>query len=147
MAYPRFQLSRSFKVGTIANASRNSATFVDLDTAQDKILPAELGDILVCWGRIYLGNEAVSVYLDIGSYVAAGPTFTHWGDTNDGSFFWLPTTAAWFGPAFYAQRKVAAADLDSSNNVTVRWRYKTSAAKTVGVPRFHVQNLGPVDPN
>lgn len=127
--------------GQASTISRNSATFVDLDTATDLTFPAAVGDLIVVENAIYTGSEGSRVVLDVGSWVSGTSTFTHWGTTVDGS--WASHSASFEITPFRAQRVVVASDL-VAGNLTMRWRYKTTAAKTFGHwSTTLVQNFGP----
>lgn len=134
----------STRTGTQATVTaRGSASFANVDTSTDIIIPASVGDLIVVETSIYLGSEGVRLHLDVGSWVSGTSTFTHFGNSGDGA--WMYDQASFTILPFRVQRVLQPSDL-VSGNLTIRWRYKTNGGsnKTFGhwFPPL-VTNFGP----
>lgn len=159
MAYPRFQLSRSFKkaIRTAGSLALNSTAWADLPVtgALDLVLAAQVGDeIEVACNGVY-ANEGVEAALNVATIVSGAPV-NHVGpaaatDYGLPGWYGAPSISSTIGaPALYT---VVAGDL-VGGAVTLRIRYQTkqAAVKTLyasaALPfRWHAKNLGPADPN
>lgn len=155
MAYPRFQLARSFKVSAPyrgANVLVNGVAYADIPTilaTMDIVLAAQVGDVCEVVLSGMWGAEAVESYLDV--VTVAGGNYFHGGANNgiQGGYGESGVARGFTAVGHYA---LVAADL-ASGAVTLRPRAKTAAAanKTFFGGAwgfmFTAKNLGPVDPN
>jgi hypothetical protein len=131
----------------------NSTTWANVDTGMDLVIPAQAGDRLgITCGYLRSASAGAHVYMDAATIVGGSPVNYISGGN--------PATphegvASWFGPDDSVAEKagglfiytVVAGDI-SGGNVTLRWRYRTSAASNVTVygtathrPFFHAVNF------
>lgn len=161
MAYPRFQLARTFKTARRASTSPTYAltTWGDVDTALDLTLAAQVGDMIEVEANGLWGNEASTAhYMDVVTVVSATPvnSFGTQGavsTTSHGIQAWQAITANYSMIAGGGIYPIVAGDL-SSGYVTLRLRRRgeTASTKTLYAVadqpfQWWVKNLGPVDPN
>lgn len=157
----RYQLAASHKTNrrTAGHISITSTVWVNVDTALDVVLAANIGDVLEAQPCLLVGNEPVVCFFDAvtvvggspvnsfasGAAVATnGPPYSQWrADTSIYTFL---------GPAMHYT--VQATDL-ASGYVTTRLRAMASTGTGKFVyangtdyrAEFTVTNLGPADPN
>ena len=161
MAYPRYRAARAHKVFTrsTGDLTLNSTTWADLPTigtTWDAVLAAQTGDVIECGVSAFWNAEAVVGHLDVATIVSAAAV-NYFATAGGASGYGVPNWAGIAnaqsnagGPYLYT---LVAADI-SSGTVTLRLRYRTSAAsnKTLYAQsilplQFYAKNLGPADPN
>jgi hypothetical protein len=145
MSYPRFNLSRSFKMYRASSGTLAVGTsWALIDNAYSLSLLAQVGDVIemVFEGNI-VPNAAASIMMD---YEIGG---VRQGDSTNGS--WQTTlNSGWWGPInprFF--HSVVSGDI-SAGLITIKpWGKGQSAQNFITTPRplLVVRNLGPVDPN
>lgn len=157
MAYPRFQLARSFKFArrTAGDVLVSNAAYTEIDVGLDAVLSAQVGDVLEASLSGLWSNENVAAALDAVTVVSGAFVNYLSGAGSDGfgvqGWYANPTgfNGSVGGAAFYT---VVAGDL-ASGLVTIRLVGKmittarTLVASATRPLAFSVKNLGPVDPN
>jgi hypothetical protein len=142
---------------TGGNLSLNSTSWASVGGPADLVLAASAGDLVECSISFSTNNDAVIVYYDVVTVVAATVTNSF---ATAGT---LPTTShegivGWTGQASVSTRHtgnffytLAAGDI-SSGTVTLRLRYRTNTASTktmfasANFPQvFFARNHGPVE--
>ena len=115
---------------TAGSYTLNSTTWANVDTGLDYVVPAQVGDVLLVQVSGLWGGEAVNGYLDAATIVGGSPV-NHVGGTGGAT---ERGVAGWEGEASAVtpigggiQYVVQAGDI-SGGNVTLRLRYRTSAA-------------------
>lgn len=159
MAYPRYRAARAHKVTSRTSGNISavaSVTYVNVDTALDITLAAQVGDVLEVVLSALTTTAAGSGHGYNACSVVSGSAVNNYATGSIGH-------AAWWCPAnFSAGRNsagslfytVVASDL-SSGFVTTRLRYindiasgtHTIFAGSLLALVFGVKNLGPADPN
>lgn len=161
MAYPRFQRARDFKFfnRTAGDLTLNSTVWADLPTigtTWDATLAAQVGDVIEAGMTGVWNTDVVFSYLDAVT-VVGGAVVNHFGTSaasGSGVESWRGNTSSQFDPIggsiYYA---LVAGDI-SAGTVTVRPRFRTSAAinkvlyaSSLNPLQWRVRNLGPADPN
>ena len=160
MAYPRFQLARSFKFlqYTAGDIAMNSTSWANLiGTTNDLVLAAQVDDVVEVGLSSQSQNEGSTGRIDVASIVSAAPV-NYWGggaepSTGYGVSSWTLVSAQFGNQGGSVMKKIVAGDL-SAGTVTLRLRYRTdiSSLKTLYAAatrplQFWAKNLGPVDPS
>ena len=163
MGYPDYRLARSHKTKrrTSGHILLNAtAGWTNVDTGLDVKLEAEIGDVLEAAPCMMIGNETPVAFFDAVTLDGSGNPY--WSFANQAAVTaappgyspWRAPTSqySFLGPPLHLT--LAAGDIDSTGQVTVRLRYvcDTSAGKylygngTDYKAEFTVKNLGPEDP-
>lgn len=159
MAYPRSQRSRAIRmaVRTAGSITGITNTAINVDTALDMVLQAQVGDVLeYTINGVAAASGTINLILDVATMVAGSPVNyfgTFDGTIERGVWAWFVTNItpeqAIGGSAW---RTLVAGDL-SGGTCTVRLRAIASGASatiyaTVPIPlHVMVRNLGPVSPH
>jgi hypothetical protein len=164
MAYPRFQMARSYKYKnrTSGDITLNSGTWADVDTGLDVTLAAQVGDVIEVGGSwLVAGSTTTAVFFDAVSIVSAAPV-NSWGidgavgTSVEGIQAWRcdSNSIGLNQKASGGMMRVLLAGDIASGFVTVRLRYKQGTAGAQAMynnanraVQFWAKNLGPVDPH
>lgn len=160
MAYGMYQASRAFKFARITSGdfTFTSTTFVDLSSAVDLTLAAQVSDVIevgMAFTTMNSGGSNLNAF-DVQTRVSSAGVNYISGGLTDGVAGWRaqnPTAAnlmAITGSYFYT---VTAGDL-SGGTITLRPRGRVNAGTATvsadGTQRaffWFARNLGPMDPN
>lgn len=121
----------------------NSTSEADVDTGIDLVVAAAIGDTIVVMPNGLHGNEAVIVNLDVATIVAGSPVNYFGiglGGSDQGLLGWSKQNPGVYQPIVGAVAYVVQGGDISGGNVTLRLRYKTSAA--VNSTLFAAATLG-----
>lgn len=122
------------KVRTTGAVTLNSTAWADVDAGLDLTLTGvSAGQWVEVWLQAFPDTGAVALYLDAVSVVAGAPaktwsTFAAEAAGGQGVATWAAKASDALGRGGPVARPLEAGDIDANGNVTIRLRYRTSAA-------------------